>query len=188
MLIRKAGGFTVIEVLIALLIVVTLTAVMLPTVVTKVSNANSSTLAGNLQAINTAILQFRENTGRYPHKLTQLTTPPVFGDDDACGVDMPTSTRALWTGPYLSLSVGTNGIQSGDGVIANNMQRNPLVATSSTMSGVLQISAGAVTGSNANEVESVFDTGNDLDHGTITWIPTTGVIGTLTFSIPVRGC
>ncbi|MDQ6718267.1 MAG: hypothetical protein M3Z17_07960 [Gemmatimonadota bacterium] len=186
--VRKA--FTLMETLVALLLVVTMAAIILPVVVTKISTVNSSVLSGNLRAINQAILRYREDVGRYPRLLSQLTTRPTVGVSvDACGTAMNSTTVASWNGPYLSLSVGTSGIQSGDAIIANNLQRNPLTTSNSTiMNGVLQLSAGSVTGANASDAESVFDTGNDLDHGTITWIPTSGIIGTLTFSIPVRGC
>lgn len=188
MLTIRRAGFTVMEVLVALVILVTLTAIMLPAVVTNISTANSTNLAANLKTINTAIMQYRENTGRYPLQLTQLITRPTTSSLDACSFTLPSSSVAAWSGPYIGLSIGANGIQSGDAVISNNLQRNPLVSTSSTPNGVLQLSVGSVTGANATDVEGVFDTGNDLDHGTITWIPTTGVIGTLTFAIPVRGC
>ncbi len=173
----------------SVLLIVTLSAIMLPILVSKISDANSTSLEGNLRAINAAILQYRENTGRYPKLLTELTTRPIGGLSlDACGSIVASSTAANWSGPYLAASVTTTGLQTGDAVIANSLQRNPFVATSSTMSGLLQLSVSNVTGTMAGDVESVFDTGTDLDHGTITWIPTTGIIGTLTFSIPVRGC
>ena len=177
------------EILVTVLIIVTLSAVIIPGLVAKFSDANSASLESDLRAINAAILQYRENTGRYPHELVELTTRPTVGVSlDACGTAVVTSTAANWSGPYLSASVTTSGLQSGDAIIANSLQRNPLVATPSTMNGVLQLSVSNVTGTSAGDLEASFDTGNDLDHGTITWIPTTGIIGTLTFAIPVRGC
>lgn len=102
---------------------------------------------------------------------------------------MVTSTAALWSGPYIALMVGTNGIQSGDAVIANTFQRDPATTSNSTvMDGLLELSVCNVTNASASNTESIFDTGNDPDNGTVTWLATTGIIGILTFAIPIRGC
>jgi prepilin-type N-terminal cleavage/methylation domain-containing protein len=184
------NGFSMMETLVALLIVALLAAVMLPAVATRVSPSESAVLARNLQSINAGVLEYRENVGKYPHELLELTTRPTAGSSqDACQTTLSTTAVSLWSGPYLSLGVNSSGVQSGDALIANTIQRSPSSTSGSTvLNGVLQLSVSEVTSSIANDLESLLDTGNDLTIGTIVWTAGSSSTGTLTFGIPIRGC
>jgi prepilin-type N-terminal cleavage/methylation domain-containing protein len=185
-----ANGFSLMETLIALAIMAILAAVVVPTVASRLSPSNSAVLASNLQLINAATLEYRENVGKYPNELLDLTTKPTAGVSlDACGAALSTTPVASWRGPYLSLSVNSSGIQSGDGLIANTISRTPSSTSLSTvMKGVLQFSVSGVTQDNADDLESLFDTGSDLTTGTVQWVANSSTGGTLTYAIPIRGC
>jgi type II secretory pathway pseudopilin PulG len=86
------------ETLVALLIVAILAAVMLPAVTSRISPSNSAVLERNLQSINAGILEYRENVGKYPHELLELTTRPTAGSSqDACQSTMSTTAVSLWS-------------------------------------------------------------------------------------------
>lgn len=184
MLTTRRAGFSFLEVLVALAIVAILTAILLPAAAGRINSASSAALSQNLKLVNDGIQKFRENVGHYPSQLVQLTTKPSSGALDACGSAMTVTSTAMWRGPYLSLAVGANGILSGDMAIDNTIARTPANTTSSTvMNGILQLSVTDVPARVANELEATIEKGSDLSHGTIIWFA-----GTLTFSIPIRGC
>jgi len=58
-------------------------AVMLPSLSSRLVNANSAGLAQNLKTINDAVQKYRENVGYYPSQLLFLTTKPTTSNTDA---------------------------------------------------------------------------------------------------------
>jgi prepilin-type N-terminal cleavage/methylation domain-containing protein len=180
-----AKGFSLMETLVALAIVAILAAALLPALASRISPSDSAVLASNLQAINAATLEYRENVGKYPHELLELTTKPTAGvSQDACASTLGTATVDFWKGPYLSLSVNSSGIRSGSGLIADTISRSPSNTSLSTvMQGVLQFSVSDVTQTMANNIDSLIDTGTGLSTGIVQWTSST-----LTYAIPIRGC
>jgi prepilin-type N-terminal cleavage/methylation domain-containing protein len=187
MLMRTKRGFSLMEILVTLAIIAVMVAVMLPALAGRIQESNSSNLSQNLKTINDALQKYRENVGYYPDQLVLLTTRPATSNTDACGATLSSTDVALWQGPYLSLNVTTNGIQSGEATIRNALTRTPTTTSSSTvMDGTLSIFADAVTTSVANDVEAAFDAGTaDFGAGSIQFNSSTSV---LTFVLPITGC
>jgi prepilin-type N-terminal cleavage/methylation domain-containing protein len=190
MLTGARKGFTLVEMLVGLVIIAVLAAVLLPSLASRIRVSSSAVLANNLQAVNAGALSYRENVGKYPHELLELTTKPTAGtSQDACGGTLSTTSVALWQGPYISQTVTSSGLQSGDGVIANTIARSPSNTSLSTvMDGLLQLSVSEVTLKSANYVDSLFEAGTGLAAGSVQWTATTTSMGTLTYAIPIRGC
>ena len=185
---QSAGhGFTLMEVMVTLAIIAIMVAVMLPSLSSRMRTSNSSNLSQNLKTINDAIQKYRENVGYFPPQLALLVTKPTTSNTDACGTALSTTDVNLWQGPYIALTVTSNGIQSGDAVIRNTITRTPTTTSSSTvMDGTLSIIADAVTSAQATDVEAILDAGSaDVNAGTVRY-SSTGQF--LTYVIPVTGC
>jgi type II secretory pathway pseudopilin PulG len=175
------------EILVTLAIIAVMVAVMLPSLSGRILVSNSSNLSQNIKTINDALQKYRENVGYYPNQLLLLTTRPTTSNTDACGAALSSTDVALWQGPYLALSVTTNGIQSGEAVIRNAMTRTPTTTSSSTvMDGTLSVFADAVTSDVADEVEATFDAGTaDPNAGAVRYSSSSQV---LTYIVPISGC
>jgi type II secretory pathway pseudopilin PulG len=199
---RRTFGFSIVEVIAALAIMVVLAAVLVPGLTRQLSTSQGSNLTADIRVLNQGIQQFRENVGRYPKSLQQLTTFPSGSTQlDICGLTIPATNVNQWRGPYhsLTLTAGANGIQSGDATIILALTRTPATTSSSTnMDGVLSFDVLSVDSVAAAEVENAID-GVSLDNsiyqtGTILWANTGGVagslgyVGTLTVRFPIRGC
>lgn len=183
----RRSGFTMIEVIVSLAIIAVMVAVMLPSLSSRLRTANSSNLAQNMKTLNDAIQKYRENVGYYPSQLASLVTKPTTASTDACGTTLSTTDVALWQGPYLSLTVTSNGLQSADAVIRNALTRTPTTTSSSTvMDGTLSIIADNVTTAVATDVEGALDAGSaDFNAGTVRYVSSTLI---LTYLIPISGC
>ena len=179
-------AFTLAEIMVMLAILAVLGAIIYPSVVGQLRTGQSTAIANQLDNLRLASGNYRQNVGRYPDLLLQLTVQPTAGALDACGTVLPAANIAAWRGPYLNQTIVGN-IPVGDATVQNNITRNP-VNTGGGQVGALLITVLTVDSVNAADVEQQFD-GLPLNYGTgtILWVPA-GTSGTLTFQIPIRGC
>jgi type II secretory pathway pseudopilin PulG len=173
---------TLVEILIAMVIVVTLAAIVYPTVAGQLRRGQASALANQLDNLREALGSYRENVQRYPSALTQLTTQPTVGATDICAVAIPAANRALWRGPYLNQSIAGD-FQVGEDTVQNVLGSVVTVAPLRN----LRIFVLGVDTLVAAELEREFD-GPTLNYGTGTVLWTAAGSGTLTFQFPIRGC
>jgi prepilin-type N-terminal cleavage/methylation domain-containing protein len=181
-------GFTLFEVLVALAIIALMTAVILPSLSSRISSSNSANVTQTLKTLNDAIQKYRENVGYFPSQLTLLTAKPTTSNTNSCGQALSSTDVALWRGPYLSATLTSNGISAGDALILNSLTRVPASTTSSTlMDGELDITVQSSTATLFNDVETAFDaTGSTSStSGLVRYSSTTA---TITFILPISGC
>ena len=77
---RRARGFTLIEIMVVVIIIGLLAAIIVPTVVSKVDDAKVSKAKADIQALETALTEFRLDNSKYPTSeqgLGALTTQPT---------------------------------------------------------------------------------------------------------------
>ena len=174
-------GMTIVEVLMALAILAIIAAVVLPTTAGQLRQGHATALANQLANLRDAIGNYRENVGAYPISLTQLTTPPVAGDDDSCGADLSTAEMNAWRGPYINQNI-VGDMPVGNAVVMPALSR----VTVSGTTGLLRIRAARVDSDIATDLEGRFDGNGNFATGTVLW--TAAGDDTLTFQIPIRGC
>lgn len=182
-----ARGLALAELLVVLAILAILAAVIVPSVVRRVSGGAAGGLAGDLKGLSDGIVAFRQDLRRYPLELFHLSAAPVATDRDACGQLLPDPAR--WRGPYVDRVIPRSGIQTRAGIIADTLRRVPATLALGQVA-TLFIDVREVDSVVAAEVERAFD-GEGLDYGagTVRWTP--GIEprrGTLSFGIPIRGC
>lgn len=171
---------TIVEVLIALAILAIIAAVVLPTTAGRLRDGHATALANQLANLRDAIGNYRQNVGAYPRFLTQLTTQPVAGDDDACGANLSNGELNAWRGPYLNQNV------VGDLPVGNAIIISQLTRVTAGTAALLQIRAARVENDIASQLEDRFDGNANFSNGTVLW--TAAGDDTLTFQIPIRGC
>lgn len=181
MLTVRRKAMTIVEVLIALAILAIIAAVLLPTTAGQLRDGHATALANQLANLRDAIGNYRQNVGAYPVSLTQLTTQPVVGDDDACGANLSNPELAAWRGPYINQNIVGN-MPVGNAVVVAALTRVTVAGTT----GLLRIRAAGVDTDIASQLEAQFDGNANFTTGTVLW--TAAGDDTLTFQIPVRGC
>jgi len=91
----QPGGFTLIEVLLVLVILVTLGAIAVPIFTGVGEDANKKAAKAQIQLFESAIDMFHFSTKQYPTALDELINPPSNA-----------TTAKRWTGPYLKENEG----------------------------------------------------------------------------------
>ncbi len=81
------GGFTLVELLVVLVILVLLAGVVGPRVIGYLGSSKAKTAKVQIEALSAALELYRIDNGSYPAKLKSLVERPA--------------AKASWTGPYL---------------------------------------------------------------------------------------
>lgn len=119
----SSAGFTLVEILVALVLIGLLVGTLIPTVVSQVGNGEYNRVQEDVQGVNTAAKAFRTDVGRWPQQLKHLVVQPVATTDSAIvGGLYPSALVTRWAGPYLELgNVGTGLPTALGGVVVNRL-------------------------------------------------------------------
>ncbi len=173
-------GFTLVEMLAVIGIILVLAALILPQVAGEARQATGPAVLSSTATIADAIAQFKADTRRYPGTLRALVDPSG-SPTDICGATIPPGLLGRWSGPYLQRQVPLSGLVAGDAVIQNTLTR---AAPQATAVSSLIITAVGVDADIADRIERELDGDGDLAGGTIRWTAP----GTLRYHVPIRGC
>lgn len=88
---RKHGGFTLVELLIALAIIIIIAGVAIPQFVNFLERGKVNAAKAEIETMGSAIREVRKDTGSYVENLDQLGDPSSPGED-----------FSPWWGPYVS--------------------------------------------------------------------------------------
>jgi general secretion pathway protein G len=183
---RTPGGFTMVEVVVAMVLVAILAAVLIPVVAERVREGQTSAVAQTMDALSQAVAAYRVDVRRYPTRLEHLTSPPATAYDP-CGRQVPAAFLDQWRGPYLAANITSAGLRVGDATVQDSLETDPASFTTSTV-GYLLIETDAVDEETAEGLDRAFDGVDDLTEGVVRWTATSGGQGTLLFGIRIRGC
>lgn len=99
---RVRGGFTLMEILVALVLIGLLVGALTPTVVNQLGRGEVTRVVDDLGTISTAAQTFRVDVNRHPGDLDDLATSLTeAGNRDVTGSAYPAGLAARWAGPYL---------------------------------------------------------------------------------------
>jgi prepilin-type N-terminal cleavage/methylation domain-containing protein len=180
------GGFSIMEILIALAIIALLLAVLIPVFFRRLSEGESGSIAGTLDALRNGVLEYRADVRRYPSHLRYLTAAPGSAAD-ICGQTVPASFLAAWKGPYVNRAIGTGGLVVDDMTVLDSIVRTPTTFTATT-TGELSLRVSNVDSTVARSIERGQDATLDFNAGAIRWTVTAGSRGILQLVVPARGC
>jgi len=184
LLIMPRKGFTTIEVIVALTIMVILLALIVPQVVNEVRDAGTSSVVSALTTVADGASSHKADVRRYPGQLVFLTDTATTTPVDICGTTIPAVLRRRWSGPYLQAHVPTTGLVAGDATLLNALEYDNSGAPTN-----LVIVAIGVDQLSADDIEAQFDGDADFADGTIRWVTGGGTgIDTLRYYMPISGC
>lgn len=181
------AGFSTIELIVVLAILAVLAAVIAPNVLDAIFQSQSAALARSFDSLSDAITEFRADIGRYPSKLSYLSSQPSGNVDDTCGRDLNADWSTDWNGPYVQTNITSSGITVGSATIQNDLRRDPATLGAGTVADLL-VDVEDVDESTAEELDDSFDGDDNLSAGSVRWVDGGGDRGTLTFAIRIRGC
>ena len=105
----RRSGFTLIEIMVALMILSGLVAIMIPVVMDQATRGEPTRTAADLSAVASALSMFRAHTLTLPDDLEDLVNPVTTFDRQLDGTPYSASMLQRWNGPYLDLSMEEAG-------------------------------------------------------------------------------
>jgi type IV pilus assembly protein PilA len=100
---RRERGFSLLELLIVVAIILIITTVAIPNLIHTRMTANETSALKSLNVFNTACISYLSNYGSYPHNQSDLG-PPANGQITKTGADILGSDLAPSTGAVVSKS------------------------------------------------------------------------------------
>lgn len=184
-------GFTVIEVIIAIILIAAMSAAVIPALMGRIRDAQTAAISQTVFALSQAVFEYRKAVTLYPPALRYLAVKPIASTTDACGTAIGTSNANNWRGPYVSRELVAGGINIGDAAISDTLRR--VVEGTSTY---LFIDVAAVDSLSVVDIERQFDATFNGTTGTVRFQK--GAIGTIPgapngtlnmrYGIPITGC
>ncbi|HET9424228.1 MAG TPA: prepilin-type N-terminal cleavage/methylation domain-containing protein [Gemmatimonadaceae bacterium] len=194
-------GFSLIEVIVALAILLILAAVALPTLSATVDQARIDTTAAQLQAVRNGLYDpasnghaFFQEVGANAGRLSELSSVIVAnnanyatGTDDSCGRSFRTSEVNRWiaNGPFVNFNIDRNtGLATAIGNAADSLTRIP----NDDDPGVLRINfINSVDVQDAKRLDATIDGANGASSGAVQWLaPAADGVVTMYYFIPIN--
>lgn len=185
-------AFTLIEVVVALVVVLVLAAVALPNVTGYLQQKRVEETMSQLTTVGNAITAFRNDVGANPGRLSELSSAILSGNaayntgtDDSCGAAFSNAERNAWSGPYLNFLVDRDsGMVTPIGKARDSLTRNPAGGGNGTLR-LNFVSNVALEDALLLDQTSDASTGNAA--GSITWVlPAVNGIVTLYATVPIN--
>jgi general secretion pathway protein G len=193
---RRRSAFTLVEVVVAVLLVGALAAVTIPTIRARMQEGYEDSIAGEFSTIQSALIAYRQDVGKYPPTLNYLTALPA-SPVDFCNVPLSATAQANWRGPYVTrvipLGFLTYGVSQNDQVfyrLGPTTGVSPVIGDANATFIYIQIDGGDFT--TVANLDFRFDgtppssaslAGNNL--GSFQYLPN-GNIWTMKFYLPKR--
>ena len=111
---NKQKGFSLIELLIVVAIILIIAAIAIPNLLRSKMAANEASAVGSLRTINTASVAFSTTYGNYPHILADLGTSTTVSSTSADLIDsvLAGGTKSGYVFSYTADTSGTPPYQS----------------------------------------------------------------------------
>lgn len=179
-------GFTLIEVVVALAVVLILAAVALPTVTGYLQQQKVDAAAAQLAVVRDALFNpaiptnFYNTIGSNAGRLSELDSGLIASDasyatgtDDSCGGTFTNGEKGKWVGPYVTYnSDRTNGMMTPIGRVEDTITR--------AAGNISQLTLIDASLDDAQLLDAVVDGGGGYNAGTVRWTPQNGTNGLVT--------
>lgn len=186
-------GFTLIELIVAVSIMVVLAAMVIPSLGSGVDKVRVQRAASTFEGIVKTYSQFKKDNQKYPGAVFQLALQITTDDLDSCG-SKHTAVKS-WQGPYIDRVIDRSMTTwpTPIGEAQNKLTRDPAtVGGGAGEGGLLYIIVEKVTTTDAEALNALVDGEAALGEtrGTVRWTTPPAADGTvtLTYAAPVNGC
>lgn len=188
----RRPGLSLIEVVVALVILLTLAAAVLPGVIRPSERERMHTAISELQGIIDAMQTMRSDNQDWPLRLNHLSTPITTQNRNICGATYAAGKAKNWKGPYLDRVVPPTGLDIGIGVAQDSMVRVPAAGSGpgGSQIGATIILINGVTREDAVELNRQLDADADSADGGVRWTVTDQESGMVQVQYvrPIKGC
>lgn len=157
-----AAGFTLVELLVVLAVLVILAAVIVPHAVRSADRARIEAAATSLANVSSAIKNFGDDVQELPGDLRHLVEPLIAGQRDCTGAVYSATERNRWAGPYLDRLVPATGLP-----VAIGTALLPIVPDTAT--GRARIEVANVLEEDAIALDQLVDGDGSRSSGTVRW-------------------
>lgn len=119
------NGFTLLEILVALVLIGLLVGALVPSVLNQVSKGEVNRVAEDIGTIGDAAKTFRVDVNRWPGDLEDLVIAISSTDTDLDNSAYPAGLQSRWAGPYIEQGeiLGDTLVTAGGGVIRTDFER-----------------------------------------------------------------
>jgi len=153
---HKQRGFSLIELLIVVAIILIIAAIAIPNLVHSKMSANEASAVGSMRTLNTAIITYSTVYGGYPHALSNLgpASPATSASADMIDSVLASGTK---TGYRFSYSPGAT--DASGNVLNYSIAGQPVVVGSTghrffftDQSGVIRANTGGIADANSTPI------------------------------------
>ena len=190
----RRAGFTLVEVIVALAVLLILAAVAIPQVGGYLDQKRIESTAAQLAIVRDALYLtgtgFRQVIQANASELSHLSSPLTAVDDDSCGNAFSNAERNRWPngGPFVNFVIdATAGMATPIGLANNALVRAPTTATTG-VTNRLRITWTNASLADAEALDLHVDGTAGWNTGTVQWTPqagTNGVVTTLYYDIVI---
>jgi prepilin-type N-terminal cleavage/methylation domain-containing protein len=121
----KQKGFSLIELLIVVAIILIIAAIAIPNLLRSKMTANEASAVGSLRTLNTACIEYSTTYGGYPHELTNLgpATAATSTSSDLIDSVLASGTKSGYSFAYTPGATDASGNVLSYAVTANPITR-----------------------------------------------------------------
>ena len=184
---RGVGGFTFVELIVGIAIVLMLAAVVTPTVTASLDRTRREQGVGILSRLANSVVLFRSAVGRYPGRLSQLNNQITTSDTNSCGSTFNPAQVSGWSEPFYNERVLTPG--GPYPVYIGNAEDQLVRISLGGNNALLGVVVNDVRTEDALILDRDYDGSDGSTAGSIRW-GTANASGqvTMQFLMPISGC
>lgn len=193
-------GFSLIEVLVAVAVVIVLATALLPNLLASTDRLRVQSTALVLEALSDGISTARFDNQDWPLLLSHLVHGITTNDLNICGSTYRAGTVNNWDGPYYERTFPATGLPTAIGVIRDTLERE-IISGGGGGPGqgqgqggggavsLLKIVVDSVPEEDARELNRIVDADGDAAAGTIRWTAPSGSgLTTVRWLRTIKGC
>jgi prepilin-type N-terminal cleavage/methylation domain-containing protein len=183
---RARLGFTIVEVLVSLAIMVMIAAVVTPSLLGYLDRTRVDQGLSSVEALAAGVVAFRNSVGRYPGFFTQLTTPISKSDRDSCESTFNNAHVNSWAanGPFVNRLLSPGGIPISIGTAQDALVRESIGGNQATLSMFVD----GVRLEDAREIDRRLDGDGSSTTGAVRWTPANAAVVQLELLQVIAGC
>lgn len=185
----RTDGFTLVEIIVAIAVMLILAATITPSVLGILDKDRVDKGAAVLKNLASGISEFKRDVTKNASRLSQLSVGINTQSENSCGNRFSSGEVSNYDGPYINREVSSGGIAMEFGIAQNLLIREPATSASTGAAGVLKIVVTGVSEQDAIALNDAEDGDNSSTLGAIRWTtpPVNGFV-TLYYTMPISGC